>query len=1305
MRAFVFVIVVAGLLAISIAATSLHRHEVVLLGQSSGSASCADAPAAPRDVEVWEHDSGILVQWETCPDHYYQIRWRLASEDLADPIDWPNTTSVRGGEFDIPDLQNGRRYIVQLRPVHIANDRRDSGRWIEEQFATPRRCSDLPEIPSDIVVRPGDSRLTVSWSRCVGSRSEIRWRTAGSRSGSRWQNSAIVGSDDSFVITGLENGTDYDIQLRSFLPSDAGIISSDGEPYRTDWSDSITSAPTAACPDDGPVVPDNFVVVPGNAKLFVSWRPCPDHEYELAYRLQSSDPSWPSASDWRNVGVSTHTIQSLLNGSRYELQVRSIRDGSRSDPKTYFTSPSDPPANNRSPTWDSAPDSLSVIENRRYDTPIAIVNAEDSDGRRDQIRYELAPEGSRPSIFPFSINAATGEIYMYGILDYESIEEYTLIVRAIDLSGVSISREIRIEVVDAEGPPPPILSRVCSVPSGVQISWNRNNSKYSYELQRRPDRSGAAEPRWINTPIASELNMPRNTAWVFRVRAIEKSTGEQSKWSSEEVVFVGGEENTSPKFRSETFAFELLEEQPAGAHVGYALARDEDRYSSLRYRIFETTPKDAPFEIDPFTGTITTTGRLDFEELPSYTLVVGATDLCGASDYADAMITVIDNPDIDVVPLVPNPPALIERYQQVVVVWPTNFKDTYDLDWRELVGSYRVRPRAADATMPTVVELPKADTAYAFRLRRVNPLGVPGDWSEESIVNPSISEPRIPSIEAPRQGQVLGEIQRFLDGVTLREGQSTRLGFNVFDIEGQLDNTLLQRDDITVQWRATGGEFSDDRDRAPFYTAPDQEGLFTISATVVQRLSGGIKQSDFDIPVHVIGDAGLIKPFVSDNGAPRNIVVEGTEYVTLTYSEAKEYRPTAATKALFKIRQHSVHGFDWVGVHIAPSEPASSIADRLPDFTLLGNLFTAQFVHKSGHPIINMSFTNNAALCLPVPAEYTDVLEGINVMRLAPDGTYAPLSLPVRFQPNPTFNDPALVCGHSEVFDGQLFLAISNSALPTATPIPTSTPAPTETPVATETPVPSPTPPAPTATPTPVLSPTVGISISTPTSTSIPTASSEQTTSQPPTATSSPEPTSVPTNTPMPTSMPTAPPTEVPTATAIPTSAPTATPSPMPKATDTPTSTPTPTPTSTHTPTPSEVMAANTPTSTPVATDTPTPIPATSTPTVVPADTPMSDPTVVVVPTDEPSDQEQDEDTEGLNPFLIFALLAFLLIGSGIVTYTIMSNRAQRNVASSEEDNSTEPEEPVITDTTGATSDQEVSDDDDDRYEKLRIDA
>lgn len=1295
LRAFIAVVAVAGLVAISVVATSLHSEEAVQ-GQSQSS-RCAEPPVEPRDVELWEHDTGILVQWETCPNHNYEIRWRLASETPTDPLTWPNQTRVGSSdEFDITGLTNGRRYAVQLRPIDISGNRIDRGRWTDDFFASPQRCGDLPEIPSRIDISPGDGRLTVSWDHCSGSRTNIRWQSEDNRGTDHWNRPVDVGTDETYVISGLENGVEYAVQLRSLPAGGSRVRTPEGRTYATAWSDSVVAAPTSTCPEGDPVVPAEFVVVPGDEKLFASWRPCPDHEYEVRYRQRASN-TWNS---WVGAGMDGYTIRNLTNGIVYEVEVRSERDGSTGTATagSYAVIPINPVDRNRSPRWVTTPRSVDIVENRRYDNPIATVKATDpdidsdaSDGARDDdVRYEIVAPFPALEIFPFSINARDGDIYMYGKLDYEAIEEYRLNIRATDVGGFEITHELIVNVIDAEGPPPPIMTRVCSGETGVEVAWRRNNAKYDYELEYRPLRTSVGEPSWRDAPLDAEFQLPIDTTWVFRVRAVDKSTGEQSKWSSEDAVFVGGARNTAPEFRSELFEYEVLEEQPAGVHVGYAIARDEDRYSALRYQIIETTPEDAPFEIDTFTGIVTTSGRLDFETETAYSLVFAATDLCGSSDYADATITVLDNPDVDAIPLVPNPPAIIERHDQVVVVWPTDYADIYDLDWRPIGDEYRTRPQDRDASMPTVVDLVQTDTAYAFRLRRVNPLGVPGDWSQETIVDPAVPSPTIPAIDIPRQGQVLGGAEMYLDGITLRGGQTAKLGFNLFGIDGQLDNSLLDRDDITASWRVAAGDLSNDRDRVLFYTAPEQEGVYDITVVVKQRVPGGIVQRNLEMVVHVIGANNLIKPYVSDEVAPRTVVVEGVEYATIEYSQDKEYRPPQATKALFKVRQRSIPGFEWIGINIAPGEPAATVEDQIPGFTAIGDIFAAKFIDKAGRPIVNMSFTNNAALCLPVPEEWTFALQVLDVRRIAPDGTHSALSLPVRFQPDPTFNDPALVCGHSELFDGELFLGVSNDAIPTATPTPmialpatdTPTPAPEPSPPATETPIP---------TPTPVPSPTVGVSVSTPTP--IPTEPPTPTdTPQPPTATPTPVPTATPTST--------ATPTTVPTAIATTTSTPVPTNTPIPKPTDTPV------PTATNTPTPEPVVVqVVASTATPTPTDTPTPVPTnTPTPTSIP---PTNTPTVEPIEVAVPSEPEEEDRGTGPGGLMFFAALALLVIATVVVALTILNRRPREGDTTPDKatdpENASESEETAQAEADAATGTAE--DNDNDEYERLRIDS
>ncbi len=1229
-RLVVALLVVSGLMALSLVVASVQSEELVL-GQGSGTAcnNPDQEPLEPGNVELWDHDGGILVTWDVCPDHRYDIRWRSRSETPANPFNWPTTANAGdSGYFDIRQLTNNQRYIVQIRPVHVRDNVFDEGSWTDDYFGTPRRCGDLPETPSDIRVLGGDSRLLVSWSACDGFRNQIQWREVVDGRARDWEDHVDLGTSESYAIDDLTNGSQYDVQLRSVFRSPAPVIKPNREPYMSEWSVPVSGRPTSKCPAGGPVVPQEFVVVPGNSRLHVSWRPCPGHEYQLAFADRGNLPAnWENDGNWRNVDAGYHAIRSLTNGTRYEVRLRSRLDGVESGlTGGYVAAPQAAVDPNRAPRFTDVPRRISLLENQNYDNPIATIEAADPD-RNDELRYEIVPPSPKPDIFPFAINVRDGEIYLYGKLDFETQEEYTLTVRVTDLASEEDEEEIRISVTDVPGPPEPIFRRVCSTADGTTVTWNRDNAKYDYELQRRSADAGSAGERWIDVGVDATINLPSNTAWVFQVRAIDKVTREQSKWSAQEAVFAGGgEKNNPPKFRAEMFEFEVLEEQDGGVHVGWVLADDEDRFSSLRYSVAETTPEDAPFDIHPFTGALTTTDRLDYETLGTYELVLGATDLCGSRDYTDVVVTVIDDPNIDAVPEVPNAPAIIARHEQVIVLWPTNYEDRYDLDWRRINQEYLSRPQDTDASMPRVVDLPDADGAYAFRLRRVNQLGDVGDWSTETVVDPNVAARRIEPVDVARQGQTLGGVMGHLDGITLRRGQSTRLGIDLFGVDGRLNNSLFDGDDVHVTWRLDDGDISDENARVVTYSAPEDEGVYDIRIVVKQQVPGGLVQFNAEMVVHVIGDNQLIKPYRSPEEIPEEVELNGLSYGVVSYFQPKEYRPPEATKALFKVREKSIPSHEWIGVHISPGEAASTVEWQVPGYVAIGDIFTADFVARNGSPIINMSFTNSAALCLPVPEEWTVALEAINVMRLSPSNEQVLLGLPVRFQPNPDFNDPALVCGHSELFDGQLFLVIAEADVPepTATPTPTPTPAPpTATPVPpTATFTPTPTPGAtqiPTATPDPAIMVVVNTATPAPTDTPVP-----------PTATFTATSTPVPTHTPVPTS------------------------TPEPTATFTPVPTDTPVPTATSEPTrtpPATAVPTDTPTASPEPTNTPVP---TATPTETPVPPVVVEREVEPTATPEPAVEPEEEEERDSRVAILIAIVVALLLGAAFIVFLLV---------------------------------------------------
>ena len=1029
------------------------------------------------------------------------------------------------------------------------------------------------------------------------------------------------------------------------------------------WSDSPTNDVAEA---HHSAAPEEVAVVSGNGKLHVSWRPESGHDYQLRWRVGDE-----VASSWNTVeepGRYRYEIRGLANRTEYDVQVRSLRSGATSqrnfsdwsrvesaEPRSLAG------ASNDAPTWRVTHDTVSVEENSLRRGSIAKFTAIGGD-TNDVVNYELLA----PVRGPFAINAANGEVYVYEKLDYESEEEYTVTVGATDLGDETIRHDLKIEVIDVAGPDIPAVTQVCAGNQSAFLVWNQTNDA-TYDIQWRQfdnvdySASSSRNIRNIDADRRIVENLSNGVDWVFRIRAVDKETGEQSKWSAEYVVAPSVAENkanTAPAFREQEYDFSVREEIAAGAEVGSVSATDDDPYSQFTFLIGETEPANAPFEINPSTGKITTTDELDYETTASYTLKLIVRDLCGLTDEVIGIVTVANAIEVDVPALTPDPPAVAVGHQQVTVLWD-NFTDfAFDLDWRQIDERYGLEPKDRNASSPRVVEVDDPSTQYAFRLRARNLLGLEGSWSKETIIAPLSEAPTVLPIVSPREGAVFGEALPYSSHLNLRKGQDAVIGVNLFNTDGALENSLIERDDVSIRWTASIGDIAEPEARSTVYTAPHRVGEFAVRVTVSQAVPGGAVQVRLRIPVRVIGEDQEVQIYQVDP-YPSETTYLGNDYSVATYNRGGRFEDPDSPEASLEVPPLAIPARDWIGVRLNQGSEASALRSNVRRYDTIGNWFETRYVSSDQLPISGLKFVPHAEVCLPVPDSATNSLEQIEIMLLLDDGVQQLLNSPIRYEAEPLNAVPAKVCARAATFDGLLFLAQPESIQPTATLVPaTATPTATAVPVTpTETPEPTSTP-VPPPPPTPVVVPPTETPI--PTNTPIPT----------PTATSTP----IPTETPTP--VPTDTPTPVPTATNTPAPAPTETPVP------TETATHTPEPTQTATPTQTAV-----PTSTPTSTSTPEP---TATPTKEPTSTPQPIATVT------PPPPSEDEANATLWIIAIALALAAILIGAGAMVYRL-------RIASADEPDDVPPDE-AVPEGDGGEDGDEPKDDGSDDYETLTID-
>ncbi len=209
-----------------------------------GYASAQSPPAAPTIDSVASGDTTLTVAW-TAPAGAtgitaYDVRRIETSADETDDANWAvedNAWTSRALQYTITGLTNGTEYDVQVRAVNSTGD----GTWSATEVGTPA----LP-APAVDSVRADDRAVLVTWSAPTGITTgvaayDVRYieTSADETVDANWtvEEDAWEEGDGSlaYAVTGLTNGTEYDVQVRAVDEDDV---------------DGAWSATTSATPAD-----------------------------------------------------------------------------------------------------------------------------------------------------------------------------------------------------------------------------------------------------------------------------------------------------------------------------------------------------------------------------------------------------------------------------------------------------------------------------------------------------------------------------------------------------------------------------------------------------------------------------------------------------------------------------------------------------------------------------------------------------------------------------------------------------------------------------------------------------------------------------------------------------------------------------------------------------------------------------------------------------------------------------------------------------------------------------------------------
>ncbi len=273
-------------------------------------------PGPVRSLDAEGVYRALNVSWQP-PDEDggstvigYDVRYRINVPGAP----WtPDPSSLSDTEWTIDNLVNGVDYEIQVR----ARNDGFEGDWL----AITETPLAVPLEPTVERVTSGDRELAVEWSAPIDdggssiSGYDVEYRIKDS--GASWTRDRSSLSDTEWTIDNLDNGVEYEIQVRARNSRGPG-----------DWS-----LPGEGTPSTVPGTPRNVRAAPGDGALVVQWD-APDDDgglslldYRVSYRTRSPQGQWTVDSDSVTAEELPWTIDApLMNGTAYDVSVEARND-------------------------------------------------------------------------------------------------------------------------------------------------------------------------------------------------------------------------------------------------------------------------------------------------------------------------------------------------------------------------------------------------------------------------------------------------------------------------------------------------------------------------------------------------------------------------------------------------------------------------------------------------------------------------------------------------------------------------------------------------------------------------------------------------------------------------------------------------------------------------------------------------------------------------------------------------------------------------------------------------------------------
>ena len=491
-------------------------------GQASSEASAtptAQVPAKPEAPALTPGNKQLGVAWTApanngAPINDYDVQYRAGN---SDPWTDANYTGV-GTSTTITGLANGQAYDVQVRATNTVG----TGDWSPNATATP--ATQVPATPLAPTLAPRDQKIEVTWTAPADngeaiSDYDVQYKTS---SAANWTDANYTGTGTSTTITGLANGTSYQVQVRAINTVGTG-----------DWSPSTSAIPVP--PPDQPYAfgtsdsGDGFVTLTWNEP---NPRDMSISKYQYQHKIGSTS-SWGST--WTNIpgsGPTTKsaTIRGLTNFVKYSFQIRAVNSSGPGPASTTRTG--DPFVPLPAPTGLTATPGDSEVE-LRWTMPSG---AWDSYVFTYEYQMKEGASGSWGDWTGRSRGLLKNLSTTHTVTGLTNGTAYHFKVRAMNLSNPGqASSAASAAPVPAKAPAQPGAPTLTAGHQQLTVAWiapaNNRAAINDYDVRYRPSIGGTwTDANYNGTGTSTTLTgLTNGESYLVQVRAINRAG--RSKWS------------------------------------------------------------------------------------------------------------------------------------------------------------------------------------------------------------------------------------------------------------------------------------------------------------------------------------------------------------------------------------------------------------------------------------------------------------------------------------------------------------------------------------------------------------------------------------------------------------------------------------------------------------------------------------------------------------------------------------------------------------------------------------------------------